>query len=944
MATRVIQVCGDPTVDWLSVREQAEVTQGPYFWQPDQAAEVSLGVQPGGAALIKRLLKTMIPPEQAEVQGVELAQGLLRRPIGVPVTRAWTVWRKFEGPPKLFAYRVVERSPSEPADWDYAGNRPRGPANLLVIEDSGLGFRAAADGWPEALDGPPLPEHILLKLGQYSDGRATNSRADMNPLLARLDERGLADRTTVLTSVADLRACAVRIGISLSWERLLEEIVRAVRSPACPFVAGDGPDIVFHQVIVSVGASGAVVIGRDGYALVFDRAGQEGDFQRLFPGGMVGYNTCLAAALVAAWAGGRASDDWNQAVADGVGLARLLHLHGYDVLREPAPARLQFPYETLAAAYRARRAPAGPPTGQPDDDNLKRVWDLGVFEDRGKLASDERERGAWSVLQEVVVAGAGRSQALGAARIEQVRQCAQQIAREGPDQPLQQVPIETVGDWRSADRHEIEGVRSVHNAMRDYLDGKDQHTPLAVAVFGPPGAGKSYAIKEIAKGLGIEKEAQLTFNLSQLKSPEELYRAFHQVRDLHLKGKSPVVFWDEFDTPCQGKPLGWLRYFLAPVQDGQFTEGGTVHPTGGGIYVFAGGTRSSFDAFRAEGGPDETAAKKPDFVSRLRAYIDVKGPNGDPDTVQDELYMIRRAFLLHAFLKESAPQLKRGGQFQIDDRVLNAFLRTTSYRHGARSLNALVQMSSLKGKGKFELSSLPPEHLLAMHVDVREFSSLMRWADQQTLRIGITGHMNLDKGRMKELEEGIGEAIKLIQAELPGRVLTVFSPMSIGADRLVARALLQLEGTRLIAVLPVAADDYVNDFGGTDAHHVDHEGAELRQEFRYWLAERAIEVIVMAPCPMRHDAYQKAGYFIAEHSDIMVAVWDGEGAQGTGGTGEIVAKAREKRRPICHIWAGNFKPDPKKRTDVGDKHGKIRYMNFNRDGEKANEWYGECPK
>jgi hypothetical protein len=102
--------------------------------------------------------------------------------------------------------------------------------------------------------------------------------------------------------------------------------------------------------------------------------------------------------------------------------------------------------------------------------------------------------------------------------------------------------------------------------------------------------------------------------------------AFHQIRDLHLKGKTPLVFCDEFDTPSEGKPLGWLRYFLASIQDGQFSDRGRSHPTGGGIYVFAGGTCRSFHQFRHTTTESDRAAKNPDSVSRLRAYIDVKGP------------------------------------------------------------------------------------------------------------------------------------------------------------------------------------------------------------------------------------------------------------------------------------------------------------------------------
>jgi hypothetical protein len=45
------------------------------------------------------------------------------------------------------------------------------------------------------------------------------------------------------------------------------------------------------------------------------------------------------------------------------------------------------------------------------------------------------------------------------------------------------------------------------------------------------------------------------------------------------------------------KPLGWLRYFLAPIQDGTFQEGQITHPLGRAIFVFARGTSITMEAF-----------------------------------------------------------------------------------------------------------------------------------------------------------------------------------------------------------------------------------------------------------------------------------------------------------------------------------------------------------
>jgi hypothetical protein len=47
-------------------------------------------------------------------------------------------------------------------------------------------------------------------------------------------------------------------------------------------------------------------------------------------------------------------------------------------------------------------------------------------------------------------------------------------------------------------------------------------------------------------------------------------------------------------------------------------------------------------------------------------------------------------------------------------------------------------------------------------------------------------------------------------------------------------------------------------------------------------------------------AFLAAGIRIAEECEVLLAVWDGEGARGSGGTGDIVARARAIGRTVVH--------------------------------------------
>jgi len=923
-----MQVCGDPTVDWLRIHNEDTIVKGGvYYWQKQtEFSSVRLSSKLGGSALVTELLREIFPPDSVRLEGVIIDEELLNRPKDGRITTSWTSWREFPNPDnKQSAFRLADWHEFEPGDWDYSSAILNGSPDLLIVWDSDLGFRTHSDCWPEILSSEPPQQqlgHIIYKLGQYNDGQT-------NPLLERISELGYSERTSIISSLSDLRACAVKIGISLSWERMLEEVVQAVHSPNCPFINPAG-QLKYHQVIVPIDNSAAIIVKEDSHILIFDRSGQEGDFSCDFPGQMIGDNTCIVVALAASWAENGPHTDWIKACFTGIELARFLQIQGYDVVERGSYKNLDFPSAAIARAYHELKAGRLVAEDFPYND---RISNMGLFIDEDNLAISQT--GRWTILENALLKQQVNDQYLPDYQsIMAVNACARDIVTRGPQAALMDVPIETIGGWYSADRQEIEGVRSVSNAMRDYLK-QNSSTPLCVAVFGPPGAGKSFAIKEIAKGLGIENDAQLTFNLSQFESPRELHTAFHQIRDLNLRGKLPLVFWDEFDTPCEGRPWGWLRYFLAPMQDGEFTDQGITHPLGNGIFVFAGATRHSYEEFRSGNLLADRNAKKPDFISRLRAYINIRGINANPNTVEDRLYMVRRAFILRQYLEANVPQIQNNNQFEVESGVLDAFLMVNKYWHGTRSLENLLKMSSLLDKRKYELSSLPPDQIIDMHTNINEFHDLVINGHRKTIRIGITSHIDLDPQDIVPIQKGLQRVINFITEQFPDHNLTVFSSLTAWADRMLARTLLNGDASRLIAVLPWPQDEFMTNLLSADEAIIEQMDDEILNEYKYWHARRAIEIIEMPSSPTRKAAYAQAANYIAENSDIMLLLWNGELTSKPSITASNWARADKLNKPICHIWA-NTRQNKLSSSPTQVITGKIRVKNF--PGQPVGQW------
>ncbi|MDF1614579.1 AAA family ATPase [Desulfurivibrio dismutans] len=309
----------------------------------------------------------------------------------------------------------------------------------------------------------------------------------------------------------------------------------------------------------------------------------------------------------------------------------------------------------------------------------------------------------------------------------------------------------SVGNLRTTDAAEIEPVVTLQNVMDSYVSREQVQRPLCVGVFGPPGSGKSFAVKEVAKVIGRRFDISpfdfFEFNLTQFDGPEEINSAIDAIRASVAKGKVPIVFWDEFDCRYDQHEFGYLRYFLPSMQDGITYVHGVPYNIGRSIFVFAGGVKASYEGMAALLEDTEPATQQlvrtlkiPDFLSRLRVVLDIDDIQIPRDLLcnqagPQELAKLRRILIKRAFIiaHQMDTHWKKAAR-KTSGLLLRLLL--AEYKFGARSIEAVIEASGASDRLVYGLPELIAPSAARVHaswqVELERLVDLAR--KQQGLR------------------------------------------------------------------------------------------------------------------------------------------------------------------------------------------------------------------
>ncbi|MCK9204825.1 MAG: hypothetical protein M0P58_10395 [Bacteroidales bacterium] len=152
----------------------------------------------------------------------------------------------------------------------------------------------------------------------------------------------------------------------------------------------------------------------------------------------------------------------------------------------------------------------------------------------------------------------------------------------------------------------------------------------------------------------------------------------------------------------------------------------------------------------------------------------------------------------------------------------------------------------------------------------------------------------------------------------------VISSLATGSDMIASRCALEILNAKLEVILPFCIEEYRKDF--TEAELAEFNALlEISGHIPEFDFER------YPPLSDKSAGYLLAGKKVVETSDILVAVWNGKPAKGTGGTAQVVAHTLESCHPVIWLHSINCDDPPKVMTRVSsknDRESKVNIISF----------------
>ncbi len=212
--------------------------------------------------------------------------------------------------------------------------------------------------------------------------------------------------------------------------------------------------------------------------------------------------------------------------------------------------------------------------------------------------------------------------------------------------------------------------------------------------------------------------------------------------------------------------------------------------------------------------------------------------------------------------------------------------------------------------------------------------------------VGVAGHRNIRNEDLDNLKNSIVRELENLKESCPHSEILMLSTLTRGGDTLSSLCAIQL-GIKLVCALPMPLEEYRKDFSDDELETFDK------------LLDYASDVFVVPNTEeIPEDAgrefyYRQAGIYIASHSHLLLALWDGTKlGEGNYGTSKMVdlmlngtflpkngkAMYTGENEAVLHIFAPNENSVVDSSKEIGETEWLGNIDNFNGSLQKTDEF------